>query len=173
MWLEVHGYPDYEVSDLGDVRRITPTYHKSRAIPFLLKARPNSTGYPTVSLTRDRKAKTHYVHNLVASAFLGPRPSPDQQVAHLDGTRTNNAAINLKWVSPSENQAHKLGHGTLRAGENAYNAKLDAATVLSLRNESPSCISAAARRIGVATTTLRNALSGKTWRHINPDGTCP
>jgi hypothetical protein len=172
MWLKVHGYPDYEVSELGEVRRVTPTSHKSRAVPFLLKASPNSTGYPTVHLTRDKISKTHYVHTLVATAFLGHRPSPDHQVAHLDGTRTNNAAINLKWVSQSENEAQKLGHGTAKTGENAYNAKLNAATVLSLRNDPPPCILAAARRIGVAPSTLRNALSGKTWRHINPNGTC-
>ena len=51
-------------------------------------------GYLTVELWRDGKSKTVGVHQLVALAFLGPRPEK-QEVRHLDGNPLNNHLTNL------------------------------------------------------------------------------
>ena len=57
------------------------------------------------------------VHRMVAFAFLGPPPSDHQTlVNHKDLNKGNNAAHNLEWVSPSENQAHFVASSTLRHG---------------------------------------------------------
>ena len=58
--------------------------------------RPN--GYRQAGIN----GKTHYVHRLVAQAFLGPPPSEKHtQVNHIDGDPANNRADNLEWVTPS------------------------------------------------------------------------
>ncbi len=44
---------------------------------------------------------THYVHTLVAAAFLGPRPE-GHDIIHLDGDQTNLHADNLAYVTRSE-----------------------------------------------------------------------
>lgn len=44
---------------------------------------------------------THYVHTLVAAAFLGPRPE-GHDIIHLDGDQVNLHADNLAYVTRSE-----------------------------------------------------------------------
>ena len=52
-------------------------------------------------------SKSHYVHRLVAKAWLQPPPSEAHtQVNHKDGNRANNQADNLEWVTPKENVQH-------------------------------------------------------------------
>jgi hypothetical protein len=62
-----------------------------------------TTGYMTAGIN----GKKHYVHRLVAQAFLPPPPSEKHtQVNHTDGDPANNRADNLAWVTPSENTQH-------------------------------------------------------------------
>lgn len=43
------------------------------------------------------------IHQIVASAFHGPRPSTDYVVDHIDTNRQNNRSDNLRWVTRLEN----------------------------------------------------------------------
>jgi len=43
------------------------------------------------------------VHRVVATAFLGPQPSKDHVVDHIDTNRRNNRPENLRWVTKLEN----------------------------------------------------------------------
>ncbi len=42
------------------------------------------------------------LHRIVATAFHGPPPSAAHQCHHIDGTRENNEAANLMWVTQQE-----------------------------------------------------------------------
>ena len=44
-------------------------------------------------------SKLYLVHRLVALAFLGPPPSKEHTVDHIDQDRYNNAVSNLRWAS--------------------------------------------------------------------------
>jgi hypothetical protein len=46
--------------------------------------------------------RAHYVHHLVADAFLGPRPE-GKQIRHRDDDSFNNVASNLMYGTPSQN----------------------------------------------------------------------
>lgn len=84
-------------------------------------------GYRHVSLRLSGRSnpKRQSVHRLVAVAFKGPCPSPDHEVRHLDGTRTNNAPSNLEWGTRAENAADMVRHGTVMKGEKSPVAKYD------------------------------------------------
>lgn len=102
IWKAIPDYPDYEVSDEGEVRRA-----KSRRVPKL-KAHLNYYGYPHVTLhLRGRRSKRAVVHRLVARAFLGPCPA-GKEVNHRSGIKTENAVANLEYVTRGDNNRHAL-----------------------------------------------------------------
>lgn len=166
LWRTVPGYPAYEVSVDGIVRRCQG-FRCRRAhrvlVPFI---RPN--GYAQVILYRDGRRQRFGVHQLVALAFLGPKPSSLHQVAHLDGQRLNNHVSNLAWLLPIENDAHKDLHGTRLRGSQIHSAKLVEAQVLLIRQALAVGIRqcALAQTYGVSDSTVSLIARAKTWRHV-------
>lgn len=103
-WLPIVRWEDsYEVSNLGRVRN----KRTARLIGYA-----TSIGYRGVTLCDGSGAnEQRYIHELVAEAFIGPRP-PGQEVRHLDGSRDNNIVSNLAYGTRSRNAYDSLEHGT-------------------------------------------------------------
>lgn len=166
LWRTVPGYPAYEVSVDGVVRRCQG-FRCRRAhrvlVPFV---RPN--GYAQILLYQRAQRRRFGVHQLVALAFLGPKPSPQHEVAHLDGQRLNNHVSNLAWLLHSENERHKDLHGTRLRGSQIGNAKLTEAQVVLIRQALAvgirQCVLAQA--YGVSDSTVSLIARAKTWRHV-------
>jgi hypothetical protein len=161
-WREVAGFPAYEVSDCGRVRR--------RDTQSLL-ALGVRNGYVVVCLWRDNKRKGFSVHRLVALAFIGEPPSARHDVAHWDGNRANNCSANLRWATRSENQLDsvRLGtHGGFRQrGERHPRAILTADQVNEVRQLWPTLsFSRIAERFGVSRSAVRGILNGSNWKHL-------
>lgn len=118
-WRQAAGFPDYEVSECGRVRRLT---RGGRRYPagYELTAKKHQRGYLVFTLG----SATVLAHRLVAATWVGPAPSGLHEVAHNDGSRTNNHWTNLRWATPAENQADRKLHGTYVHGQHAYSAKL-------------------------------------------------
>ena len=58
----------------------------------------------------------HYVHTLVAQAFIGERPSPEHEVLHNDGDPWNNSVSNLRYGTTRENAQDRERHRRQRLG---------------------------------------------------------
>ena len=114
IWKDIEGYEGkYQVSNLGRVRSLKRnTLHDSdhRRSSYvrlhdgrILKQCMADDGYFRVSLyDKDNKLKYVPVHRLVARAFVeGYREG--LQVNHINEMKFVNCAVNLEWVSPSEN----------------------------------------------------------------------
>lgn len=89
-WREIHDFPGYSVSDIGQVRND----ETSRIMSLLV----NQTGVVNVGLTKRCVQYKRSVALLVANAFIPPHPldSFDTPI-NLDGDRFNNHASNLMW----------------------------------------------------------------------------
>lgn len=70
-----------------------------------MKQSLHTKGYKTVSLTKDGKTKTVFVHRIVAEAFID-NPSNLPFVNHKDEDKTNNFLENLEWCTPSYNRTY-------------------------------------------------------------------
>lgn len=98
MWKISDLYPNYEVSDQGEVRNA-----KTKR---LLSLNKRIRGYVYVHLHQDGKSKVVTVHRLVASAFI-PNPNNLETVNHINYIKDDNRVENLEWMSYSENSGNK------------------------------------------------------------------
>ena len=114
MWKDIKGFEGlYQVSDDGQVKsvgRYKPNHTKMQYIPESIKAQRTSRGYHVIDLYKDNKAKTAYVHRLVAEAFI-PNSSNKETVNHIDGDKNNNTVSNLEWATQEEQNIHFYQHG--------------------------------------------------------------
>lgn len=100
----VQGYAGiYEISNLGRVKSISRIIERKDGntrvtedriiLPFLTKC-----GYHQIVLCKDGVRKKHYIHRLVANAFL-PNLNNLPIINHKDENKLNNRVDNLEWCS--------------------------------------------------------------------------
>lgn len=104
-WRRITGFPDYEVSNDGLVRRVTESGYRP------VKIRKKKNGYMEVKVFLNGKRKYFLVHRLVCTAFNGEAPSVKHQVNHDDGNKENNLYTNLVWSTGKVNQNHARDTG--------------------------------------------------------------
>lgn len=115
-WKMINDFPDYEVSNLGNIRNIKTQKILKPYKSYYLKM-PGYEKYK-VKLYKDKKAYNRSIHQLVAKAFLEiPERNPDGtlldlktlQINHIDFNTSNNKVSNLEWVdSGYNNRAREL-----------------------------------------------------------------
>jgi hypothetical protein len=108
--LQIKGFPDYAVSECGNVFKIKNGNTKK------LRLGKNSNGYRVAILRRFGKPVKYMVHRLVAEAFI-PKPQGKDIVNHKDGNKQNNHFANLEWCTVSENMQHAVDNGLWEASE--------------------------------------------------------
>lgn len=97
VWEIINDYPNYAVSNLGNVKNIKTGK--------LLKQKNNGKGYLNVDLYSNSKSQRFYVHRLVALAFIKNEKN-FKEINHIDGNKQNNIFNNLEWCSRSANNKH-------------------------------------------------------------------
>ena len=102
--------PNYAVDEYGTVVNL-------RTKKLMRPAPRSKAGYLGIALWDGKRGHTWFIHQLVAVAFYGPRPSPDHQAAHRDGNKLNNHKSNIRWCTRAENEADKVLHGTSNRGD--------------------------------------------------------
>lgn len=79
----------------------------------LMSLTPSKNGYVQLSIPTAKGAKTRirrYLHDLILTAFVGPRPE-GAVARHLNDIPTDNRVDNLAWGSRSENQFDAFRNG--------------------------------------------------------------
>ena len=177
LWRDVVGYKgSYQVSNLGRVRSVNKIVNKGKEFGDghrtalrrgrVLKTHVSSSGYLTVCLSDKDVPRTAMVHRLVATCFIKQKRKDQTDVNHKNGKKTDNRAVNLEWMSRSENCRHAIftGLASPRKGENHPSSKINfaiAAKIRSLRKEMSGA--AIGRLLHVSTGTVTSVLRGERW----------
>ncbi|WP_052672117.1 NUMOD4 domain-containing protein [Prevotella intermedia] len=112
----VQGYAGiYEISNMGRVKSLSRIIERKDGntrvtedriiLPFLTKC-----GYHQIVLYKDGVRKKHYMHRLVANAFI-ENPNKLPIINHKDENKLNNRVDNLEWCSAYYN----LRYGKMQA----------------------------------------------------------
>lgn len=183
IWRDVVGYENlYQVSDHGNVRALSRTIKKISRLGLVfnltfkaknIRLANHNNGYLTAGFAN----KNHYVHRLVAFAFL-ENPFGYNEVNHKDFNRKNNNKENLEWCSRIMNVQHSASLGRLnyagteraiaRSGINCSTNKYSVEQILEIRErykngETPTEIS---RNMSINMGSLSGILYGNTWKYI-------
>lgn len=96
-FVEIEGFENYEVSNLGRVRNI-----KSG---IMLKPWITKDGYLRHCLYKHNKQKKLFLHRIIATTFID-NPEGKPCVNHIDENKLNNDLSNLEWCTERENAVH-------------------------------------------------------------------
>lgn len=108
-WIEIEGYPNYAISNSGQVLNLKTDK--------ILRARSNGRGYLRVALSRDGETQDFYIHHLVAKAFLDME-FDGEQIIHFNGDKEDNAPENLRLKK--RRRAVLLEHGPIKRREEEH-----------------------------------------------------
>ena len=118
IWKRIEDYPNYEVSNLGNVRSIdhcTTQINNGTTVNSFYKGKevsktPVGRGYLRVVLHKEGKSTGFLVHRLVGKAFI-ENPNEYPCINHKDGNKKNNSVDNLEWCTYSQNMAYNYKIG--------------------------------------------------------------
>lgn len=165
-WKDVVGYEGlYQISDMGSVKSLIQRYGDKNII---LKPIVGGSGYPLVTLCKNKQRTNWSIHTLVLTAFVGQNPK-NMECRHLDGNRKNPILTNLKWGTRCENQLDAKKHGTYTHGSIHGCSKLTERDVLRIRvllkrKIKPQKI---AEEFGVHQSTVSAIKTKRLWRHVD------
>ena len=172
-WRTIPGYRDYEVSDRGDVRRAVPRGNWPAG--HRLRPARSRSGHLYVMLAAwpgANRSTKHFVHRLVARAFLGESPFANACVLHGDDDPGNNSVANLRWGTRKDNHADRMKNRGWRKriirGSAARNARLTERDVRVIRRMA----ALGARNgwiagfYGVSPSTICDVVKMRRWKHV-------
>ena len=94
IWKTMKEHADYEISNLGRV--------KTKKTGRIRKTTISNKGYEQIIVYINKKAKTYYVHRLVANNFID-NPSNLREINHINENKLDNKASNLEWCDGKYN----------------------------------------------------------------------
>lgn len=127
-----------------------------------------SKGRPRVTLHRDGKLYTRFIHTLVLTAFIGPRPEGMEACHDPDPDPFNCDLANLRWDTRQNNTNDKLRLQRQARGERINTNKLTAEDVRQIRSlRKTTTATAIAVKFGVKTSAVCKIFAGRTWAWLS------
>ena len=100
-WIQIIYAPNYEISNLGNIKNIQT--NKCITVNYDRLKKTNSRARPGLSV--NGKTKGYYLHRIVAEHFI-ENSNKLPEVNHKDGDCYNNKVSNLEWISKEDNMKH-------------------------------------------------------------------
>jgi len=171
-WRDIPGYEGfYQVSSMGRVKSLhsykgeTGRILKTWFVGY-------KRGYEATTLTQEGIHKRVYIHDLVASAFIGKNPG-GYTCNHKDGVKKNNKPDNLEYCTQADNNLHSFRvlkrSPVIKRGSDNKNSKLQEEDVREIRRlyatgKTPMEIS---RMFPVNNRCIGMIVHRQTWKHID------
>lgn len=108
-WRDIKGYEGlYQISNEGRVKSLKRITRNNHTVDSKIrKPKIDKDGYCCVSLWIDGISKEHFIHRLVAQAFI-PNPENKPCIDHINCVRSDNRLENLRWVTHKENNNNPI-----------------------------------------------------------------
>ncbi len=176
-WRSVIGFEKlYEISNFGRIFSLGITYAGRGGILVtkkskLLKTFLDKNGYWIVTLRKNDKYYTRFVHRLIAEAFL-PNYNGCLEVNHKDLNPKNCHIDNLEWCTRRQNIDHAISFGAFSPVRNPnMSQKLTAGDVIRIHEIRTTGLSHAkiAKKFGVCEHMIKKILDGASWKELHPN----
>lgn len=156
-WRSIPGWPAYEASNMGAVRKGDS----------VLAQRQMKSGYLYVTLIDGKRRKDFRVNRLIGLAFLGLCPD-GYHVCHNNGLRTDNRLSNLRHDTVKGNHADKKKHGTQCRGSTHGRAKIIEEDVVEIRKKYTLGMnySEISRIYGLSPRMIMLIVTRQNWSHV-------
>lgn len=168
-WLPCH--PNYEVSNLGRVRRVTSNC--GTQVGRILRPQLGDRDYLNVQLWENSAGVWRKVHRLVLNAFRGARPK-GYVSCHLNEDKQDNRLVNLDYRTQKENLRRSINAGTpwpqlFKKGENGgykVGKRLNWAKVEKIRDLARRGVShnSLAKKFNCSKAAIGHVVAGRRWR---------
>lgn len=160
-WRQVVGWPEYEVSNLGRIKRVCSAM--GATVGAIVNPFKSKNNYLRVGLSRNGSVKTRLVHRLVAEAWIGPVAGMD--VCHNNGIRHDNRLENLRIDTRKGNMRDIYKHDTHIRGERCGTNKHSEALMRQIKEEikAGGVVRQIALKYEIPATTLYGVAHGRTW----------
>jgi hypothetical protein len=158
---DIDGFPGYSITNSGIVKG-----------PRAILKPATDKGYLKVSLWKDGKGHSKWVHRLVALAWvINPNPIEFICVNHKDTNKLNNSASNLEWCTHDFNMKHAWALGLPKAmhGSDHGMSKLSAEDISAIRSEYAAGISyrTIMAKYGIGVSHFYRIKNNQTWQHLS------
>lgn len=157
----------YQISNLGRIKSIDRTveYNRygricKRPVAGRLMLLHKQRGYRSITLCKNRTERQIYVHRLVGYHFKKRVPGK-YYINHINGIKHDNRAVNIEWVTASENIQHSVDTGLARFNPARGGRAGKARKVLDTKTGKIfDTIIDAAKAYGTSVNHMRDMLSG-------------
>lgn len=158
IWKPIKGFESfYEVSNLGQIRRIGSV--KNKTLRIIRK-------YYYADLNNRGQRKNCRVSRLVAKTFL-ENPNGYRQVNHINGDKLDNTVENLEWCNSSMNLKHAFSIGLKKPtrGEACGASKLKTKEIIEIRKlrKDGMLLKDIAKKFKVGYSTVTHICLGTRW----------
>lgn len=124
--------------------------------------------YRRVNLQLNGQSRDHYIHRLVAEAFV-PNPKKYREVNHINGDGSDNRSINLEWCDRKHNTNHTVLLGRSTRGLKNTQCKLTERKVRDIREllKQGNSQASIARSFSISQGSVSSINRRKNWAWFN------
>lgn len=128
------------------------------------RAKDDGHKYLRIGLNKDGVCTKHYLHRLLAAAFLD-NPEGKATVNHIDGNRRNNSLENLEWATQAENIQHARDTGLARAPRAHLKLTESDAKMVKELHKAGMTNTLMGKLFGVSQVSISQIVTGKTFKY--------